>query len=64
MAGYGLVVLADATTGKELAILKGRELWNVNSVAFSPDGEELAAGGTGSVKIWDVGDVLSEAGPE
>lgn len=59
-----LVVLADAATGKELAILKGRELWNVNSVAFSPDGKELAAGGTGSVQCWDVGDVLSEAGPE
>jgi WD40 repeat protein len=49
------VVLWDAATGKELATLKGGDEM-VNSVAFSPDGNLLAAGFwvDRMVKIWEL----------
>jgi RNA polymerase sigma factor (sigma-70 family) len=49
------VVLLDAVSGKELRRLQGHPE-TIQSLAFSPDGKLLAAGGDGkSVCLWDVG---------
>jgi RNA polymerase sigma factor (sigma-70 family) len=46
--------LWDVATGKELRQLKGHRL-GVTSLAFSPDGRQLASGGRGTtVRIWEV----------
>jgi WD40 repeat protein len=51
----GFVKLWEAETFREVETLRGF-LLGVHSVAFSPDGQRLAAGSDGSeaVKIWDV----------
>lgn len=54
-----LVRLWDATSLKSLRLFKGHKA-AVNSVAFSPDGTQIASGsasdfsGNGSLKIWDA----------
>ena len=58
LGGFQVVRLASASTGKTTATLEGMQEV-VRSVAFSPDGELLAAAGglparNGEVKIWDV----------
>jgi WD40 repeat protein len=58
LARYREVTLADANTGKALAVLTGHTD-AVRNVAFSRDGKFLAAAGglcakQGEVKIWDV----------
>jgi WD40 repeat protein len=46
--------LWDVATGKELRQLTGHRL-GVTSLAFSPDGRQLASGGRGTtVRIWEV----------
>ncbi|MEN9667163.1 MAG: hypothetical protein RLZZ326_3526, partial [Planctomycetota bacterium] len=45
--------LWDASTGKELAVLKGHEK-PVSSVAFSPDGTWLATCGYNTARLWDA----------
>ena len=50
--------LIDPSSGKELATLSGHADY-VRSIAFSPDGKMLAAGGgppqrSGEIKIWDL----------
>ncbi|KAK5202643.1 hypothetical protein LTR47_011571 [Exophiala xenobiotica] len=48
------VRLWDARTGKCLQTLEGHSSW-VNSVAFSPDGQQLASGSRDeSVRLWDA----------
>src|SRR5207248_1756909 len=48
------VRLWDASTGKELGVLKGHSS-RVYSVAFAPDGKTLASSSfDGSIRIWDV----------
>ena len=51
----------DAQTGETVLVLKGH-IMPVNSVAFSPDGQQIVTGsgrdgmsfGNGEVKVWDV----------
>ena len=51
-AAWLTIKLWDVATGKELDTLKG---FKVKSVAFSPDGKTLAAGGEGPwVRLFDV----------
>ena len=46
--------LADATTGTELAVLRGHRS-DIASIAFTPDGGRLLSGGRdGSLRIWSV----------
>ncbi|HET6471215.1 MAG TPA: caspase family protein, partial [Pseudomonadales bacterium] len=46
--------LADATTGAELAVLRGHRS-DIASIAFTPDGTRLLSGGRdGSLRIWSV----------
>ena len=41
-------------TGRDLLTLKGHT-YGTNSVAFSPDGKRIIAGGSdGTVKLWDT----------
>jgi WD40 repeat protein len=47
--------LLDVRTGEELRRFEGYESWMGSSIAFSPDGKKLAAGGRdNTVGLWDV----------
>jgi WD40 repeat protein len=48
------IKLWDATSAKELAMLKGHE-FQIECFTFSPDGKTLASGSfDGRIKLWDV----------
>jgi WD40 repeat protein len=47
---FGDVKLWDMTTGKTEARVKG----SARCLAFTPDGQTLAAGGANGVRLWDV----------
>jgi WD40 repeat protein len=47
------IQLWDAQEGKEKTKLVS-EIFQLQSVKFSPDGSKLAAGGNGTVQLWDV----------
>jgi WD40 repeat protein len=49
----GRVIIWDAQTSQTVSQLSHPTLGDVNSVAFSPDGSRLAAGGEGILVIWD-----------
>src|SRR4051794_856893 len=56
------VTIHDAQTGDEVLALRASNIYRNTSVAFSPDGKQLAWGGmvygspteVGSVKVWDA----------
>jgi WD40 repeat protein len=54
--GDGSAPVFDAATGELLTVLKGAEVGEVNSAAFSPDGKSIVTtwdgDGTGGVRIW------------
>jgi RNA polymerase sigma factor (sigma-70 family) len=56
--GGQTIQLTEVTTGKSFATLKADGVWaGGRSLAFSPDGKTLAAGGLArdySIKLWDV----------
>ncbi len=57
---YGDIRLFDLRTGKMKAVLRGAE-HEINDLAFSPDGQRLAAGGNdGFVFLWRRDDGVSE----
>lgn len=47
------VCLWEADTGKPLFRFQSRD-WDVRSVTFAPDGKNMAAAGSGSVRVFDV----------
>jgi len=51
----------DAMSGAITATLKGHSD-KVNSVAYSPDGQYIASWSDNSVKVWDVSNLLPQAG--
>jgi WD40 repeat protein len=59
------VQFLDPTTGRELFVLRGRHVGDVQSLAFSRDRRLLATGagcrGRGEIRIWDA--ALWEKGP-
>jgi WD40 repeat protein len=63
VAGLGQesIVLYDPNTGKRLAVFPGT-IENVVSLAFSPDGQRLATGGTNAtLRVWEVVDMAEIA---
>jgi WD40 repeat protein len=48
------IQLWDAREGKEKRTLVS-DIYQIQSVKFSPDGAKLAAGGNGVIQMWDVG---------
>jgi WD40 repeat protein len=54
----GMIRLWDAGSAKLLARFVGHGCW-IKTLAFTPDGKKLiSGGGEGSVKFWDVAEVL------
>ena len=55
-AGTNRIVLADTETGKVVrsVTVSGAESWGLDSLAFSPDGKQLAVNAAGGVTLWDV----------
>jgi len=50
----GNIIILNATTGSQIAILSGHTDW-VRSVAFSSDGNSLVSGGYDeTIKLWDM----------
>ncbi|MGH7223303.1 MAG: PQQ-binding-like beta-propeller repeat protein, partial [Gemmataceae bacterium] len=52
-AAEGRLVLWDAATGRKLRQLKGHK-YDVDAVAFSPDGKTLASAEVETIYLWDV----------
>jgi len=50
----GLVRIWDTRTGEETMLLKHSEYSRVCSVAFAPNGRDLAAGTRDTVRIWSI----------
>ena len=55
-AGTNRIVLADTETGKVVrsVTVSGAESWGLDSLAFSPDGKQLAVNAAGGATLWDV----------
>src|SRR5262249_25942583 len=61
---HGPVVLWDAASGRQLAVLAGEHTWGVCGATFSPDGKTVASAALGfsrqgrpvpgEVVLWDV----------
>jgi WD40 repeat protein/serine/threonine protein kinase len=58
-SGIGYVRFRDSATGKERGRLVGGP-GGVTSVAYSPDGTQLAAASRGQVDVWDLKDHVLE----
>ena len=51
---FGSIIILNAITGVQVAILSGHTSW-VNSLVFSSDGASLVSGsGDNTIKLWDV----------
>ncbi len=52
----GTLKLWDVSTGSNIATLGDNRTWRqaIQSVAYSPDGNSIAAGSYGEVNLWDV----------
>jgi serine/threonine protein kinase/WD40 repeat protein len=56
-----VVRLLDAATGRELATLEAPEAQNINWLAFSPDGTQLAvASAHGPIHLWNLGHIRQQ----
>lgn len=60
----GTIRLRDVATGKVRAVLRGHTR-EVNSVAFSPDGETIVSGsGDNTIRLWKLNPYLNRAPTE
>jgi RNA polymerase sigma factor (sigma-70 family) len=50
----GIVKLWDVATEKEQAALQAKPAYDIQCLAFSPDGKMLAVGGQAGLRLWDV----------
>ena len=51
----GIVTLVDAQDGREVTILQAPEAFEINGLAFSPDGTRLAVATAGHcIQLWDL----------
>src|SRR5262245_60607618 len=55
-SGSGTVTLWDAKTGGKLGVINEHDGKGINGVAFSVDGNRLAAGANGAAMFFDVSD--------
>jgi WD40 repeat protein len=59
-AGYDVVRISDATTGRELVTLRTGSGYPLRALAFSPDGRTLASCSDQVVQFWDVEAALTK----
>src|SRR5262249_20232974 len=60
----GNVRLWHVSTGQPILTLRDSPGFFARSLAFSPDGDQLAAGGESTVRVWDARPILPGAGQE